>query len=81
MDTIAKKIAEVKNRKLSKQVYTLLESIRKYPLSFTHKHDIKGFQNALNVKENINKLQDSMSNNLNSINEAAYARVTLQSIN
>ena len=61
METISKKATAITDRKLSQQVYSLTQALRKPPLTIANKHDVLGFQTALRLDNLIPELHDALS--------------------
>ena len=56
MDSISNRASAITDRRLAQQVYSLIQSLKKFPLTITNKHDIVGFQTALRTGELIPEL-------------------------
>ena len=60
MDSTSKRASSLKDRRLSQQIFSLFQSLKKNPLTITNKHDINGFQNALRAKDLIFELENAI---------------------
>ena len=77
MYSVPSRANALKDRTLAQQSTVLLETICRYPLTFTNKHEVSSFQNALRAKELIDDLRQYPPE-AETVDAAARARVALQ---
>ena len=80
MDSISNRASAITDKRLAQQVYSLVQSLKIFPLTITNKHDINGFQTALRTGELIPELEQALNDGREDISMAAIARLTLQAV-
>lgn len=79
MYSVPSRVNALKDRTLAQQSTVLLDTICRYPLTFTNKHEVSSFQNALRAKDLIDDLREYPID-VETIDAAARARVALQAV-